>query len=225
MAINRSRMTADRLALRSVDLRVVERVLFAIGILLLTWYGVERLTTAYDQRASNRELEEIRMSVAPAAGTTANRRTRLARGALVGRIEVDRLGVSAIVREGDDTGVLRRAVGHIPETVLPGETGNAGLAGHRDTFFRNLRDVRRGDRIVVTTPRSVVTYEVRSTRVVEPSNVSVLQPTSAPTLTLVTCYPFNYIGAAPKRFIVQAQMTGMDDNTRRDASRIHALDD
>jgi sortase A len=209
---------------RSVDLRVVERVLFVVGVLLLAWYGLQRLTIEYDQRASSRELEEIRMSVAPPANATANAPARPARGALLGRIELDRVGVSAIVREGDDTGVLRRAVGHIPETVLPGEPGNAGLAGHRDTFFRGLRDVRPGDRIVVTTPRSVVTYEVQSTRIVEPTDVSVLQPTSGPTLTLVTCYPFNYIGAAPKRFIVRAQLAGMDDNSRRDASRIHTID-
>lgn len=215
-------MTIQRFTLRSIDLRVVERVLFIVGFLLLTWYGVQRLAIAYDQRVSNRQLEEIRMSV-PAASTTANTRPRPARGALLGRIELARLGVSAIVREGDDTGVLRRAVGHIPETVLPGEPGNAGLAGHRDTFFRGLRDVRSGDRIVVTTPHSVVTYEVESTRIVEPTDVSVLQPTSGPTLTLVTCYPFNYIGAAPKRFIVQAQITEMNDNGGRDVSRIHTL--
>jgi sortase A len=118
-----------------------------------------------------------------------------------------RVGVTAIVREGDDNGVLRRAVGHIPETPLPGEPGNSGLAGHRDTFFRGLKDVRQGDRIVVTTPESVLHYDVRSTAIVEPTDVSVLEPTPGSTLTLVTCYPFDYIGAAPKRFIVQANMT------------------
>jgi sortase A len=98
-------------------------------------------------------------------------------------------------------------VGHIPETPLPGEPGNAGLAGHRDTFFRSLRAARPGDRIVVTTPDAVVHYAVRDTRIVEPSEVSVLAPTPEPTLTLVTCYPFNYVGAAPKRFIVRADRT------------------
>jgi sortase A len=125
----------------------------------------------------------------------------------VGRIEIPRLGVSAIVREGDDISTLRRSVGHIPDTVLPGESGNSGFAGHRDTFFRGLRDARAGDRITVTTADATLNYVIRNTRVVEPDDVSVLNPTPGQTLTLVTCYPFSYIGAAPKRFIVRAEMT------------------
>jgi LPXTG-site transpeptidase (sortase) family protein len=116
--------------------------------------------------------------------------------------------------------MLRRAVGHIPKTALPGEPGNTGLAGHRDTFFRGLRDVRNGDRIDVTTPGAVLHYDVRSIRIVEPTDVSVLDPTPGSTLTLVTCYPFNYIGAAPKRFIVQAKMAAIGDNTGRDTRGI-----
>lgn len=125
----------------------------------------------------------------------------------MGRIEIPRLGVSAIVREGDDISTLRRSVGHIPDTVLPGESGNSGFAGHRDTFFRGLRDARAGDRITVTTADATLNYVIRNTRVVEPDDVSVLNPTPGQTLTLVTCYPFSYIGAAPKRFIVRAEMT------------------
>jgi len=125
----------------------------------------------------------------------------------VGRIEIPRLGVSAIVREGDDISTLRRSVGHIPDTVLPGESGNSGFAGHRDTFFRGLRDARAGDRITVTTADATLNYVIRNTRIVEPDDVSVLNPTPGQTLTLVTCYPFSYIGAAPKRFIVRAEMT------------------
>jgi sortase A len=121
--------------------------------------------------------------------------------------------------------VLRRAVGHIPETALPGEIGNAGLAGHRDTFFSGLRNVRRGDRIIVTTPGSIAHYEVRSTRIVEPTDVAVLAPTPTSTLTLVTCYPFNYLGAAPQRFIVHAELTGIDDNSDRDPRRVQAQHD
>jgi LPXTG-site transpeptidase (sortase) family protein len=100
------------------------------------------------------------------------------------------------VREGDDVKTLRRAVGHIPGTALPGGTGNAALAGHRDTFFQGLRDIQKGDQITLSTPAGNARYVVRSTRVVDPSDVSVLAPTSGSTLTLVTCYPFNYIGAS-----------------------------
>ena len=123
---------------------------------------------------------------------------------VVGRIVIPRLDLSAIVREGVDARTLRRAVGHVPGTALPGEPGNAALAGHRDTFFQQLKDVRRGDRVVVETPRGTFEYIVRDTRVVEPTTVSVLDPTAEQTLTLVTCYPFNFIGTAPQRLIVRA---------------------
>jgi sortase A len=113
--------------------------------------------------------------------------------------------VSAIVREGDDSATLRHAVGHIPDTALPGEQGNSGLAGHRDTFFRGLKRIRTGDRITMTTTAGVLEYTVRDTRVVDPDDVSVLRSNGRPTLTLVTCYPFHYIGSAPRRFIVQAE--------------------
>jgi sortase A len=213
-------MISSTVVRRSLDLRRLERALFVIAIVLLGWYALQRSITYYDQRASNRELEEIRMAVSPAAAADTAPRTRLAPGSLVGRIELPRVGVEAVVREGDDTRVLRRAVGHIPETALPGEVGNAGPAGHRDTFFSGLRNVRPGDRIVVTTPTSIARYEVRSTRVVEPTDVSVLAPTPTSTLTLVTCYPFNYLGAAPQRFVVRAELTGIDDNSGRDLRRI-----
>jgi len=194
-------------ALGSPHLRAIERTLIVLGVVLLGWCAVQILSTWYAQASANRELEEIRMSAAASPVSPGNNRTQPIKGSLVGRVEIPRLGLSAMVREGDDAKTLRRAVGHIPQTALPGEPGNAGLAGHRDTFFRSLRDARRGDRIVVTTPDAVVHYTVRDTRIVEPTEVSVLAPTAEPTLTLVTCYPFNYVGAAPKRFIVRADRT------------------
>jgi sortase A len=182
----------------------LERALFALAAILLGWYVVQKASTAYYQAVSSRELETIRMSMPT---TTARLKTTLPIGSLVGRIDIPRLGVSAIVREGDNTSTLRRSVGHVPQTAFPGEPGNSGLAGHRDTFFRGLRNARAGDRITVTTRDAVLRYVIRNTRVVEPDDVSVLKPTSGRTLTLVTCYPFSYIGAAPQRFIVQAEMT------------------
>lgn len=125
--------------------------------------------------------------------------------ATIGRIEIPRLGVDAIVRSGDDAKTLRLAVGHIPGTALPGE-GNTGLAAHRDTFFRRLGSIKEGDEIRVVTPDGTYRYTVEHTQVVEPTDVWVLDPTEQPALTLVTCYPFRYIGAAPQRFIVRAQL-------------------
>jgi len=126
-------------------------------------------------------------------------------GGLIGRIEIERLGMSAMVMEGTKTSTLRRAVGHIRGTALPGQRGNAGIAGHRDTFFRPLRNVQQNDIITLTTPLSAYRYRVVSARVVDPEEVSVLETTNDEILTLVTCYPFYYVGAAPSRFVVRAE--------------------
>jgi sortase A len=127
-------------------------------------------------------------------------------GELIGRIHVPRLGVSAIVLEGVGKRTLRRGAGHIPATALPEQgTGNVGIAAHRDSFFRGLKDVRENDTIELTTLDGTFRYEVAWTRIVKPEDVSVLSPTDEPVLTLVTCYPFYYVGSAPKRFIVRAR--------------------
>jgi sortase A len=126
-------------------------------------------------------------------------------GSLIGRIDIPRLKVRAMVQEGVDDTTLRRAVGHVPGTALPGEDGNVGLAGHRDTFFRGLRNVRKNDRIVLETEKGDYEYIVDWTKIVTPRQVEVLAPSEQPALTLVTCYPFYYVGHAPKRFIVRAR--------------------
>lgn len=126
------------------------------------------------------------------------------RAGVIGRISIPRLHLSAIVEEGVDKLTLARAVGHIPGTALPGETGNMAIAGHRDTFFRALKDLMPDDQIDFTTHSRKFHYTVDSLTVVEPSDVSVLKPTGGRTLTIVTCFPFNYIGNAPRRFIVHA---------------------
>jgi sortase A len=99
---------------------------------------------------------------------------------------------------------LRLAVGHVPGTALPGEDGNVVLAGHRDTFFRPLKDVEPGDAVTLTTPEGRFEYRVEAAEVVAPTRTDLLESTSAPTLTLVTCYPFYLVGSAPDRFIVRA---------------------
>ena len=123
----------------------------------------------------------------------------------IGRIEIPRLGLSAVILEGIDEKTLLVAVGHIPQTPLPGEVGNIGLAGHRDTFFRALKDIRRDDVIRLSGPNGGGEYLVKSTAVVEPGNTEALMPSHSADLTLITCYPFNFIGPAPKRFIVKAK--------------------
>jgi sortase A len=124
---------------------------------------------------------------------------------LIGRIDIPRLGVSAIVLEGVGRTTLRRAVGHIPGTALPGEPGNVGISGHRDTFFRPLRNIQRNDIITLTTLLGEYRYRVLSTRIVSPENVAVLDRSTDEILTLVTCYPFYFVGSAPNRFIVRAE--------------------
>jgi sortase A len=143
--------------------------------------------------------------------------------AVIGRIELPRLGVRAMVREGVDDRTLRRAVGHIPATALPGEPGNVGLAGHRDTFFRQLRNVHKNDQIAIRTLNGEYDYVVDSLKVVKPSDVQVLASTGDNMLTLVTCYPFNYIGHAPRRYIVRArQVSSSASESAGDESTVGA---
>jgi sortase A len=190
-------------------LRMAEWILGIMAALALGWITLSWIGAARDQANWAQELEKIASSE-PVRTATPRRPGELVAppqtGSTIGRLEVPRLGVTVIAREGADARTLRRAVGHIPSTALPGEKGNAAFAGHRDTFFRKLKDVRAGDEIVVTTAAGRHQYVVSDTRIVFPTDVSVLDPTPQPTLTLVTCYPFNYIGAAPKRFIVRARL-------------------
>jgi sortase A len=125
-------------------------------------------------------------------------------GIPLGQIEVSSIGLAVMILEGTDGRTLRRAVGHIPGTALPGEQGNIGIAGHRDTFFRPLRNIHMDDEITLTTLKGVYRYRVDSMKLVEPEDTVVLNNSGDDMLTLVTCYPFYYVGPAPKRFIVRA---------------------
>ncbi len=142
-----------------------------------------------------------------------NRRTggpALRNGEVVGRLVVPRLHLRAIVREGAGEDTLGVALGHIPGTALPGPTGNVGVAGHRDTLFRALREIRQDDLVQFETLRGNYSYRVRLMKVVTPKSVDVLQASLSPQITLVTCFPFRYVGPAPDRFIVQASLVGQD---------------
>jgi LPXTG-site transpeptidase (sortase) family protein len=122
----------------------------------------------------------------------------------LGRIEIPRLGISAIIAEGTDNATLKRAVGHLPSTAQPGQGGNVGLAAHRDGLFRGLGRVRKNDLIRVVTPGGSFGYRVAYGIVVGPHRVDLLDSTAVRSLTLITCYPFHWIGHAPKRFVVRA---------------------
>jgi sortase A len=124
---------------------------------------------------------------------------------VLGTLEIPRLDISSIVEEGVDSSTLWEAVGHIPDTALPGHIGNAVLASHRDTYFRGLADVQVGDLIVFKSPTANFRYRVESTRIVDANATDALPDSATPVLSLVTCYPFHYIGPAPQRFIVTAR--------------------
>src|SRR5258708_37593185 len=159
-----------------VVLRALEVILFVIGLLSIGWYVTARTAATREQASLSEDLDRLtRSGTAPASTAAASR-------SLVGRIEVPRLKLSAIAREGVDTGTLRLAVGHIPGTAFPGEHGNAGFAAHRDTFFRPLRSVRQGDEVIVTTPAGVYRHSVPARPDAHPEAPSAVapRPQSAP---------------------------------------------
>jgi len=129
-------------------------------------------------------------------------------GDTVAKLRIPRLDAELYVVEGDGPRELRRGPGHLTGTAMPGEDGNCVIAGHRDTHFRVLKNIREGDDIVLQTETGQYLYRVRRTQVVSPENTSALQPTSKAALNLITCYPFYYVGSAPKRFVVEAQLAG-----------------
>ena len=126
----------------------------------------------------------------------------------IGKLVIAKLNIDAVIRDGTDAQTLRRALGHMPSSALPGKTGNFVVTGHRDTFFRPLRNIRKGDDIMVVTPEGRYSYRVYSISVVAPDQVHVLDATSEPECTLVTCFPFDYVGRASRRFIVQGRLLG-----------------
>jgi sortase A len=182
--------------------RWTQRMLFACAALLLVYCGYVLIDAWKFQRQETQTLERASPNTtrveppAPAA---------IGADGLIGRIEIQRLGVSVAVIEGTGKLALRRAVGHILGTALPGQPGNIGIAAHRDTFFRPLRNIRRDDIISLMTTGGEYRYRVISTKVVNPSDIAVLDSDGTEILTLVTCYPFYFVGAAPDRFIVRAQ--------------------
>ena len=143
---------------------------------------------------------------APARAMSHERSLKRQLRGIVGRLLIPSLKLNVMVLEGTDPWTLNRAVGHIERTAFPGSTGNVGISAHRDGFFRNLGRIREGDAISLVTSEKTYTYAVESTQIVNPGDVEVLAPSDRPVLTLVTCFPFYFVGDAPQRFIVKAEL-------------------
>ncbi len=182
--------------------RWLARLLIVSGATAVTWAAFQMVSAAWYQRQTEDALETLRRVPAMERRLTPD---TLSVGEPIGTLEITRVGLTGVVVEGDEDAVLDRAIGHLPDTPLPWQEGNSALAAHRDTLFRPLRGVRLGDVLRLRTPHGDFDYEVRETLIVKPDDVWVLDPTLMTTLTLISCWPFDYIGHAPERFIVRAE--------------------
>jgi sortase A len=205
-----------KVLIRRTSLRLVllwaQRTLFAGAISMLGYCGFVLLDAWRFQHRERQNLERLlndeRQAKARSMSSPASLpslKPLIGPDGLIGRMEVPRLSLSVIVVEGTGKATLRRAAGHIVGTGLPGQPGNVGIAAHRDTFFRPLKNIQRDDIITITTLRGEYRYRVVSTKIVRPEDVGVLYPDGTEILTLVTCYPFYFVGSAPNRFIVRAE--------------------
>ena len=185
--------------------RWTEALLLLAGLIGIGIWGWSHVRMAVFQSWANRVLDHSRPTTASPPRAT-RRPPPIQNGALIGRLEIPRLKMRAVVREGAGEDTLDVALGHIPGTALPGQPGNAGIAGHRDTLFRGLSNIEKDDTIEFQTPAGSYDYKVEGTRIVKPDDVDVLHAGAHPEMTLVTCYPFYYVGSAPNRFIVTARL-------------------
>jgi sortase A len=187
-------------------------LLLLIGLVCLGYFAYTWANQSVYQAYQNWAFDQQK------AGRSSESMPLPADGSVIGRVNIGRLNLSAVVRQGVDEGTLKEAVGHVPSTAMPGQAGNFAIAAHRDTLFRGLKDIKLGDTIMFESQKGDYHYEVAATKIVKPSDVSVLRPDggglvpldkgAAPPklLTMITCYPFYYVGAAPKRFIVEARL-------------------
>jgi sortase A len=180
-----------------------QRLFFMTGILALSYVAFTLLDARLYQVSAKRSLgSEIQVENEHKDSPP---KPAVKKGEVLGRMDIPRLGMSIAILQGASSRMLRLGAGHIEGTSLPGEAGNSGIAGHRDTFFRELQNVRANDEIQIQTATGLFRYEVDWVKVVEPSDTTVLEPSAVEsTLTLVTCYPFYFLGPAPKRFVVRA---------------------
>jgi sortase A len=200
----------------SKNLLLAEKLAWAVGIALLAVWGIARLAGHVGARRELGRFEAARASArlpedrpdltlwSPGRVRAWEESLKREGPAPLAVLKISKIDLTVPVLEGTDDWTLNRAVGHIEETARPGEKGNCGIAGHRDGFFRGLKDVAIGDAMELTTLTGSESYRIETIRVVGPDEVSVLEPTPEPSITLVTCYPFYFVGSAPQRYIVQA---------------------
>jgi sortase A len=206
----------------STGLDWMERALLVVGSAFLAWSGVTVLEQSYTQRLPVPAAPVVAARLPGenpaeriAAGSGASGASAVEPGTWLARLEGPSVALTATVLEGTDDATLRRGAGHIEGTPFPGAAGNVGIAGHRDTIFRPVRDLKLGDRLLLTTADRVLEYRISETKIVKPADVYVLDPTGRPMLTLVTCFPFKFIGNAPQRFIVHAEL--VQERMRKDS--------
>ena len=196
------------------SLQWVERGLFACGVVLAAWCAVTIIEQRFFEQLPRPVQSVERLPGDPGSGTPSPS-TPVKAGTWVAHLEAPSVHLAATVLEGSDDATLAKAAGHIEDTAFPGEPGNVAIAGHRDTTFRPVRRLKVGDTLVLETSAATFTYRIAWTKVVGPDDVYVIDPTKAPSLTLVTCYPFEFIGHAPRRFIVRAVETGRQPPVKR----------
>ncbi len=198
--------------------RTAEAIVWVTALVCLTYACVRYTERSVGSRKAIGEFAAMRSSATDGRGAAAvdlslwspqrqdawRRALALPGPVVLAMLQIPRLHLHVPILEGTDDVTLDRGVGHIEDTAAPGEEGNSGIAGHRDGFFRGLKDTVVGDTIIVETLRDSRHYQIQRIWIVDPSDVWVLEPTPAASLTLVTCYPFYFIGSAPKRFIVRA---------------------
>ena len=208
---------------RNAVLTWIERGLLALGLALAGYCAAVLVEARFHQSVPVSDRLVVTQTAVPVlpgeGGSDARAHAPVApapaAGTLLARLEAPSVRMTTNVLEGSDDGTLSRGAGHIEDTPFPGQPGNIGIAGHRDTVFRPLRNIKVGDPLAIVTTDREYRYRVSKTLIVGPDDVYVLDPTTHPTVTLVTCFPFDFIGHAPKRFIVQAELIGDEAKTTR----------
>jgi sortase A len=214
-------------------LRRFERLAWGAGILLLAFWAAVKIHSAVGSHRDLQRFAELRRTPTPVKAPTPARvlpdevppdyglwspqRIQAYQASLAEKtsdplaiLRIKKIGLEVAVLEGTDDLTLNRAVGHIEDTTRPGENGNVGIAGHRDGFFRGLKDIVKGDTLELETLSGTQTYRVSDIWIVQPEDVYVLDPTPEPSITLVACYPFYFVGHAPQRYIVRATRSSTD---------------
>ncbi len=180
-------------------------LLMLAGLLLLSYVGFEYYSMYGAQKRMARQWQAQNDARQTVSSPLAN---PLANNDGLTRVEIPKINLDAIVVEGVSRKELKIAPGHVPSSAIPGENGNSVITAHRDTFFRHIYELAKGDEILVRRNGEVFKFQVTGKRVVDPADVSVLDPTADPQLTLITCYPTYYIGPAPGRLVIFSKLMG-----------------